>query len=280
MLNGTNSLITVPDSASLRLTSAMTLEAWVKPSVVSAAWTDVIYKGDDNYYLESATPSSSRPAIGALYGSTHVETFGTAALTVNVWAHLAATYDGTTIRLYVNGTQVATTARTGNITTSTNPLQIGGDSLYGQFFAGAVDDVRIYNRALTGVEVQTDMNTPVAGGGVPSPDLTLDEDARGELHAWAGGRDVYGYRHEQWERYDERAGDGGGHVAGGADGDGRERHGLELHAGDPDVHAQRRAGRGGELPGGDGDGDRGEHGAGERDEHGDGERRRRCERRQ
>ena len=45
-----------------------------------------------------------------------------------------ATYDGSTLRFYINGTQVASLARAGQIVTSANPLQIGGDSIYGQFF--------------------------------------------------------------------------------------------------------------------------------------------------
>ena len=51
---------------------------------------------------------------------------------------------------------------TGTIATSTNPLQIGGDSIYGQFFAGLIDNVRVYNVALTAAQIQTDMTTPWA----------------------------------------------------------------------------------------------------------------------
>ena len=67
------------------------------------------------------------------------------------------------MRLYVNGTQVASPAKTGAIATSTNPLQIGGDSIYGQYFSGLIDEVRIYNVALTATQIQTDMTTPVGG---------------------------------------------------------------------------------------------------------------------
>jgi hypothetical protein len=59
------------------------------------------------------------------------------------------------------GLQVSSRAQTGAIVTSTNPLQIGGDSIYGQYFAGRIDEVRIYNRALSVAEIQSDMNTPV-----------------------------------------------------------------------------------------------------------------------
>ena len=81
-------------------------------------------------------------------GGSYADAFGTAALPANTWSYLAETYDGSTLRLYVNGTQVASTAHTGTIATSTNPLQIGGDSIYGQFFAGLIDEVRVYNVAL------------------------------------------------------------------------------------------------------------------------------------
>ena len=79
----------------------------------------------------------------------------------NTWTHLAATYDGATLRLYVNGMLVASVARTGSLATSTNPLQIGGDSIYGQYFRGTIDEVRVYNVALTAAQIQTDMNTPI-----------------------------------------------------------------------------------------------------------------------
>ena len=49
----------------------------------------------------------------------------------------------------------------GSILTSSGPLRIGGNSVWGEFFAGAIDEVRVYNRALTQIEIQTDMNTPL-----------------------------------------------------------------------------------------------------------------------
>ncbi len=160
LFNGTSSLVTVNDTASLDLTTGMTLEAWVNPSVVSNAWRDVIYKGNDNYYLEATSRSSSRPAMGGTFSPSPL--YGTTSLPVNTWTHLAATYDGATMRLYVNGVEVASRAQTGAIATSANPLQIGGDSLYGQYFQGIIDEVRVYNVALTAEQIQTDMNTQIS----------------------------------------------------------------------------------------------------------------------
>ena len=172
VFNGTSGLVTIPNSASLQLTTGMTLEAWVNPSVVTSAWRDVIYKGNDNYYLEGTSDNGGRPGAGGTFGGAGTVTYGTAALAANTWTHLAVTYDRVTLRLYVNGAQVSSLARTGNIATSTNPLQIGGDSLFGQFFQGMIDEVRVYNVALTRGQIQTDMNTAVGGGTPPPPDTT------------------------------------------------------------------------------------------------------------
>ena len=171
MFNGTNSLITIADSASLHLTTGFTLEAWVNPTTVSSAWRDVIYKGNDNYYLEATTTAGGVPAIGQLVGTTHGETYGLTTLPLNTWTHLAATYDGALQRLYVNGTEVANHAQTGTIVTSANPLQIGGDSIFGQYFAGMIDEVRVYNVALKPTDIQADMATPL--GSTTLPIVTL-----------------------------------------------------------------------------------------------------------
>src|SRR5205085_10266571 len=76
--NGSNARVTVPDSASLHRTSAMTLEAWVNPSAVTNAWRDVIQKGNDNYYLEATSTHGSRPAGRATIGCANAESDVTA----------------------------------------------------------------------------------------------------------------------------------------------------------------------------------------------------------
>jgi hypothetical protein len=156
--NGTSARVRVNDAPSLDLSTAMTLAAWVRPSNVSGSWRDVIFKGDDMYYLEATSPPG-RPAMGGTFSGGPL--YGPSSLPVNTWTHLAASYDGATLRLYVNGLAVASRVRTGPIATSNLALEIGGDSIYGQFFAGTIDDVRIYSRALSASEIQSAMNTPV-----------------------------------------------------------------------------------------------------------------------
>jgi hypothetical protein len=87
--------------------------------------------------------------------------YGGTRLLASTWAHLAATYDGSTQRLYVNGVQVSSRAQTGPIAISSGPLRIGGNAVWGEYFQGRIDEVRIYNRALSQAEVQTDMITAI-----------------------------------------------------------------------------------------------------------------------
>ena len=201
--NGSSARVTVPDAASLDLTTGMTLEAWVYPTSITNKWRDAIYKGNDAYYLSATSSTGSRPATGGTFGGVNSEVIGPTKLPVNTWTHLAATYDGATQRLFVNGVQVASKARIGSILTSTQPLQIGGDSIYGQFFAGRIDEVRVYNTALSAAAVQTDMNTPIGAAGGPSAPTNLAATANSSTEidltwgASTSGAGIAGYRVER-----------------------------------------------------------------------------------
>jgi hypothetical protein len=159
--NGTNARVTVPDASSLDLTSALTLEAWVYPTAALSSWRDLIYKGDDNYYLMASSCCQSRPAVGGIFAGSYAHAYGASTLALNTWTHVAATYDATTLRLYVNGVQVGSTPRTGALATSTNPLTIGGDPIYGQYFTGLIDEVRVYSTALSASQIQSDMSAAI-----------------------------------------------------------------------------------------------------------------------
>ena len=157
--NGTSSIVNVPDSATLDLTTGLTLSAWVNPSVVSS-WRTVVLKeqsGSLVYGLYANVTPANVPAV-ELHIAGGIRTLqGTAPLPAGAWSHLAATYDGTTIRLYVNGAQVSQLAFSGSITVSTGALRIGGNNVWGEWFSGPIDEVRVYSRALAATEIQNDM---------------------------------------------------------------------------------------------------------------------------
>ena len=158
--NGTDALVVVPPSTSLNVTNAMTQEAWVYPTASKAGWSTVMHRQTDAYYLHASSPDGAmRPAGGAIFGGTESYVAGVSAIPLNTWTHLAATYDGATLKVYVNGILSSSKTVSGAVQSNANPLRIGGNYPYGQFFEGSIDEVRVYNRALSQGEIQTSMNT-------------------------------------------------------------------------------------------------------------------------
>ena len=163
-------MVTIADAAALRL-QKMTMSAWVKSDLpaTDSSWRDVIMKkqdlGDLVYALYGNSDTDGGPNAyirRTPISSTITQNAGTPTrLAQGTWTHLATTYDGTTLRVYVNGVQVGSLAATGTIASSTGQVTIGGNSVWGEYFAGAVDDVRIYNRALSAAEITSLMNTIV-----------------------------------------------------------------------------------------------------------------------
>ncbi len=94
--------------------------------------------------------------------SSHDYLRGTGALPLDAWSHVAVTYDGADARLYVNGTQVATKPMTGGLVDDNGDLHLGGNTRWGEYFEGVVDEVRVHNTARTAAQLQADMNAQVA----------------------------------------------------------------------------------------------------------------------
>jgi hypothetical protein len=160
--NGTSSYVTVADSNSLDLTTAMTLEAWVFPTQANGTWRSLLSK-ETSYGLAYVLYSDGSHGAGrpALYINDTVGVFATQALPLNTWSHVAGTYDGQALRVYVNGVEVAAQQTNIGLWVSDQPLRIGGNVVYGEYFAGRIDNARVYNRSLTAGEIQTEMNSAV-----------------------------------------------------------------------------------------------------------------------
>ena len=171
VFNGIDNKVTVSPAAALNLTTGMTVEGWVYPTVLNN-WRSVAAKegSNDLAYGLYANDVSGKPEGVVNTGAGHLATFGTGTLPVNVWSHLAATFDGTMQRLFVNGVQVGSLPVTGTLVQTPGAFRIGGNSIWGEWFSGAIDDLRVYDRALSATEIQTDMNTAVAP---PPADTTL-----------------------------------------------------------------------------------------------------------
>jgi hypothetical protein len=177
--DGFNDWVTVTDvtASKIDLGTGMTLEAWVNPTSMSG-WETVLMKergaagaGLLSYalYAHDGAPEALgfagpagyiRPA-GATATDQGVRQASHTPIPLNAWTHIATTYDGANQRLYINGALVASRAQTGTMVVSNGSLRIGGNNSSGEFFNGLIDEVRIYNRALSAAEIATDMVSPV-----------------------------------------------------------------------------------------------------------------------
>jgi parallel beta-helix repeat protein len=161
--DGTDDYVNVADSASLDLTHGFTLSAWVFPTSAMTDFKAIMVK-NYVYYLYGA--SSGYCAAGGILagydtGGGSVNACYDTALTPNTWTHLSATYNRTSVVLYVNGVPVTSAAGSAFMPVTSGALQIGASGFAGEYFAGLVDEVRIHNYALTATEVVTAMNTRI-----------------------------------------------------------------------------------------------------------------------
>jgi hypothetical protein len=162
--DGINDRINIPDSNSLDLTTGMTLSAWVKPASLNG-WTTIVLKerpGGLSYALYASDNTNRPPAGYVNLGGGDQGAIGANLLALNQWSHLTTTFDGQRLRLYVNGVLVRDRSIRGSILRSSRALRIGGNAIWGEYFKGLIDEVRVYSRALSASDVVSDMNRPVS----------------------------------------------------------------------------------------------------------------------
>ena len=164
-LNGSTNAL-VPDDPSLDIANQITLAAWVKPEQTTTQnlIKKAVNSNTNGYELSLAAAGS---AADQKYFVRFNQTTSGDTYRVNstmkypadgsTWVHVAATYDGTTIRLYLAGVlnNSLTPTTPPAIVTNNLSLGIGADSNGANRYKGAMDDARIYNRALNLQQIET-----------------------------------------------------------------------------------------------------------------------------
>ncbi len=159
--DGISNFISIPDSKILQITDQITMSVWIKTDY-SKQYAGIINK------INPVEPcvgygicnDSQNKLCGKIYWD-HAQgigsvIFSSAKITDNNWHFIAFTYDGAIAKLYLDKELVATQTYTGGIQTNTEPLLIGWDQntyLGDRYYQGIIDDVRLYNRALTDAEI-------------------------------------------------------------------------------------------------------------------------------
>src|SRR5579864_726869 len=195
-------------------TSSMSWEAWVMATATPPDDGQIIAlsNGTSGWELKT-TPDAGPRTFGVLVtgpGGAQAERTSTTVVALNTWYHVAAVYNASTqtLDLYVNGV-LDDGALSGSVPASlvlpTNNVSIGRRA-GGFYFNGTIDEVRVYSRALSQADIQTDMNTPVAATTQPNPPsgpatltATVGNGAQADL-SWSAATDTSGIASYSIER--------------------------------------------------------------------------------
>jgi RHS repeat-associated protein len=158
-LDGVDDYVQVGAQSSLVMTNACTLSAWIYPTGAGSlgAYGGIIVNKEGEYELARFADGTIQWAFANTNpGWNWINTGYVAPL--NQWTHVAVTYDSGTVKTYINGTLTHTysgSGTIGDVEPSLNDFRIGGRQVASHHFQGRIDEVRVYNRALSASEVPT-----------------------------------------------------------------------------------------------------------------------------
>lgn len=163
VFDGVDDYMDFGNSARFNMTNDITIEAWVKMSSLSVnqnivtKFGDIV--GDDAYSLQAL---NGEPQFQLKFGATWVVVGAGMTLNLNEWYHVAGVYDGATMKIYVNGVEQNSIARTGIFEVSASTFKIGG--LAGsEHWNGSIDEVRVWDAARTQTEIRENKHLTLNG---------------------------------------------------------------------------------------------------------------------
>jgi hypothetical protein len=166
--DGVDDYVNCGNSASLNITGQVTLAAWVKTNDSgNSQYNPYVSKSDHSYALQQKDNNNLEFCI--YDGYWYWVWYPVDSSFNGIWHHLAGTYDGRNLKLYIDGQLVATSDHAGSIASTAYSVEIGRNSeLNDRLYSGVIDDVRIYNRVLSQTEIKK-LIQPLVKAGNPDP---------------------------------------------------------------------------------------------------------------
>ena len=189
-LDGTGDYVDCGAGDPLNLTDEVTIACWMKVRTFTKAWQTIVGKGD-NYQLER----NSQDDVVNFYIGTPGRRTGPGVTNVNdgEWHHVAGTYDGAAMRLYIDGTLDKEAPNSGPLSPDGDPLYMGESAQWpNRHFDGWIDDVRVFGGVLTADHIQDlyeGLTPDFHKAGSPSP-AEGDIAVTTALLTWSAGVDA------------------------------------------------------------------------------------------
>lgn len=189
-LNGSSAFVRVPDTAALDFSDAMSLAVWVRHNGGLSDWQAILAKGDNSYrlhlnggcFIADTLPGNTRYGItfGLNGGCAGADLNSNVVPTPGVWYHVAATYDGSVMRIYINGNLVNSANYSAAITNSSYDLFIGENSQNrGRYWNGDIDELTLWDGAISAAEVLNHMNRTRPCVSCASAEFVINHDNNG-----------------------------------------------------------------------------------------------------
>ena len=168
--DGSNDYVDMGNPPSLQITGNIAISSWVKMNATDSSFKSIVSGADGTtlppYMMRYAGTGNSSGVQFCIKTSSLLcaDTIGTFALDTTNWHHIVGTYDGSYVRIYVDGKSYGSAAQTGSIVAASSKIIIGAnyETAPLQFWNGTIDEVKIYPYALTLDEIRTDFNHGLA----------------------------------------------------------------------------------------------------------------------
>jgi hypothetical protein len=151
--NASSNYVDIAGESAFDFTGAMSVSFWMKRNGYTNQWEALITKGDSAWGV-ARNGTGSSVAFTTFNSSSANDLFASAAVQNNEWHHVVVVYTGTQKLVYIDGVQNASTNYSQAIRTNNLNVRLGMNQEFAPaYYGGALDEVRIYNRALTAQEV-------------------------------------------------------------------------------------------------------------------------------
>jgi hypothetical protein len=164
--DGVSTRVTIAGAALPVANKARTIEMWLKVKAAAPDWSPnhtVFEYGGDGTGAGFGVDMDTFPSMELYVHPSATSLFFNTGVAQEKWFHFAASYDGTTLRAFIDGVERGTKTMSAALATTTTPLSIAGANSARKYFSGSIDEVRVWSVARTGDEIKQAMSQRLAG---------------------------------------------------------------------------------------------------------------------